>query len=104
MRKLKKVIISLSLAVLITCGLVNASQNVYGRSGTRQLVGAVISVDLNKRTMEVVDRESKKTYTVKVPKNKQIKLSVNSPTYHTQSYIVLERVVGGLIIDVQIAD
>ncbi len=104
MKRLKKAIISLSVAILLTCGMFSASQNVYGKSETRHLIGTVISVDLNKRTMEVVDRESKKTYTVKFPKNKQIKLSVNSPTFHTQSYIALERVVRGLIVDVQIAD
>ena len=103
MRKLKKVIISLSLAVLITCGLVNASQNVYGQSGIRQLVGAVISVDLNTRTMKVMDRESKKIYTVKVPKNKQINLSYDSPI-SSQAFLDLERVMRGYIVNFQVKD
>ena len=103
MRKLKKVIINLSLAVLITCGLVNASQNVYGRSGTRQLAGAVISVDLSTRTMKVIDRESKKIYTVKVPKNKHIKLSYDSPA-SGQAFLDLERVMRGHIVNFQVTD
>jgi hypothetical protein len=104
MRKLKKVIISLSLAVLITCGLVNASQNVYGQSGIRQLVGAVISVDLNTRTMKVMDRESKKIYTVKVPKNKQINLSYDSPASSSQAFLDLERVMRGYVVNFQVTD
>lgn len=104
MRKLKKAIMSFLLALLLVWNFAGSSQNVYGKSNMRQLVGTVISVDLNTRSIQIMDRESRKIYNVKVPKNEQIKLSVFSPTYHNNRYVALERVIKGLLVDVKVVN
>ena len=53
--------------------------------------------------MKVMDRESKKIYTVKVPKNKQINLSYDSPA-SGQAFLDLERVMRGYIVNFQVTD
>lgn len=100
MSRIKKNIFNLFVAILFVTGLVSLNQTVYGQTKERQhLIGTVVSVERETRTLKVRDNESKKIYNVVIPADKQIKLYQSSTAMGRESLIKFEKMMQGLVVD-----
>ena len=78
MNKLQRIALGLALLATLVCGSVSAS----AKSGNRQraLSGVIERIDLQTRTLEVREQETKRLVTVRVPEGALLKTtSTNQP-------------------------
>ena len=103
MNQVKKTIFNLFVAILFVIGLFSTNQTVYGKTKAERLIGTVVSVDRETRTLKVRDNASKRVYNVFVPVKKQIKLHRASTALGRESFVEFERMMRGLVVDVTVA-
>lgn len=104
MKKIQKSFLIFSFAILLVIGAIANSQNIYGKTKGYRLIGSVLSIDSETHTIKVKDRASKQIYTVRVPANSQIKLAPCSATGGDRSFVDLERLMQGFVVDVWVSN
>jgi hypothetical protein len=95
MKKIQRVALGLALLAALAGGGVSASAKSSARP--RALRGAVQSIDLRARTIEVRERETGRVVTVRVPEGALVRTNItNQPLVH------IERLLPGIQVSVAV--
>jgi hypothetical protein len=64
-----------ALTAILAATTLVPSANAFGRTASRPTTGTIVAVDRDARTVVVLDRETKQTVRVEIPKGAQVAIS-----------------------------
>ncbi len=105
-QRIRRVTLNIAVATLLACGAINSTTSIVSaqnrQSDERRLVGSVISVDRNARTMLVREQKTGVAINVFVPKDRQIRLGSQYRPSALPGIVNIESVMRGMIVDLMV--